>query len=108
MDNNRVLLIGYVGKHLSIATSKGGSKRLSLRVATHFPGTSGDGKKVYHTTWHDVVAWDNIAEFAENNFVKGSRIMVDGFIKYETYPDHTGHIRYVTLIIAHSLVNLDR
>jgi single-strand DNA-binding protein len=55
-----------------------------------------------------VVAWDKVAAYAENNFVKGSRILVDGQIIYRTYPDRQGHLRYVTEIKANSLQNLDR
>lgn len=108
MQNNKVTLIGYVGNNLTSSKLKNGSKRVAIRMATHQSTKNSSGKKVYYSVWHDVIAWDRTAEFAEKNFVKGSRIMVDGSISYKTYPDPKGHIRYVTQIRAHSLVNLDR
>ena len=60
------------------------------------------------TTWHDVVAWEKNAEAAENNFIKGSHILVEGQIVYRTYEDHAGHTRYITEIKAQTLMNLDR
>lgn len=108
MKNNRVMLIGYVGNDLSMHPLPNGGKRIGLRVATHYPIKSEKGEKIYQTVWHDVTAWNGIAEYAEKSFVKGSKIMVDGSIEYRTYPDKTGHIRYLTQIKAHSLMNLDR
>jgi len=55
-----------------------------------------------------VIAWDRKAEYAERSFVKGSKILVDGCISYRTYLDSTGHTRYVTDIVAYSLINPDR
>ena len=108
MKNNRVQLIGYVGKDLTSQNLENGDRRTALRVATHYCTKNPEGEKLYHTVWHDVVAWNSTADFAQRNFVKGSRIMVDGSITYRTYPDNAGHIRYLTQITAHNLVNLDR
>lgn len=108
MKSNHVTLIGFVGSHLLTTKLENGSKRVSIRMATHFFQKNEMGEKIYHTVWHDVVAWDNVAEYAERSFVKGSRIMVDGSITYRTYPDKQGHLRYVTMITADSVMNLDR
>ena len=108
MTNNLVRLIGYIGKDLSATTVSTGKRRLQLCVATHYPAIQKDGTKIYHTVWHDVIAWGKTAEYAERSFVKGSKVMVEGAIEYCTYPDQTGHIRYTARVAAHSLVNLDR
>lgn len=108
MQTNRVILIGYVGKELKPKILPDGSKRTSIRVATHYCRKSPTGNKQYHSTWHDIIAWDRIADFAERNFVKGSRILVEGFIEYRTFPDQNGHTRYITQIRAASFMNLDR
>lgn len=108
MKTNRVQLIGYVGSDLSAATTSKGNKRVNMRVATHHPVKGDQGDTTWLTVWHDVVAWDSTAEYGGRSFVKGSRIMVEGSIEYRSYPDRTGHIRYITQIKAHSLMNLDR
>ena len=108
MKCNRVQLIGYVGKDLATSLAENGNKRIGIRVATHYSTKNEKGENLFHAVWHDVVAWDSTAEFAARNFVKGSKIMVEGAITYRTYPDHSGHIRYVTEITAHHLMNLDR
>lgn len=105
---NRVQLIGYVGKDPIIKTTNMGSKLAKISLATDSFFKNEQGKEVKVTTWHDVLAWAKNAEEAENNFVKGSHIMVEGQIVYRTYSDHTGHTRYVTEIKALTLMNLDR
>lgn len=108
MKTNRVQLIGYVGSDLSAVTTPAGNKWVNIRVATHHPVKGDQDDTTWLTVWHDVVAWDSTAEYADRSFVKGSKIMVDGSIQYRTYPDKQGHIRYITQIKAHSLMNLDR
>lgn len=108
MKTNNVLLIGYVGADPMVKVTGKGAKRASIRVATHVPRKTDEGQKIWCTIWHDIVAWDSTADYAEQNFVKGSRIMVDGQIEYRVYPDQSGHIRYCTHIKAQSLMNLDR
>jgi single-strand DNA-binding protein len=108
MKQNSVQLIGYVGKDPEIKVFNSNVKRACLRVATHYPLKKEGDKKLYGTTWHNIVAWDNDAAYAERSFVKGSHILVEGFIIYNTYPDKEGHIRYTTEIKATSLINLDR
>ena len=104
--NNTVILIGYVGKDLETKQIQAG-KKVRIRVATH-ERNSKQGQGSFITTWHDVIAWDKVAEQAERSFVKGSKIRINGRIIYRTYNDHTGHKRYVTEIKAEYLQNLDR
>ena len=108
MQTNWIRLIGYVGNHLQSQTTKNGHRKTSLRVATHYAEKQKDGSTIYHTVWHDVVAWGKTAEHIERNVVKGSRVLIEGSLHYHTFPDSTGHIRYMTDIKASSLINLDR
>ncbi len=108
MKQNNVQLIGYVGTDPDIKICSNGIKMACLRVATHYPLKKEGGKKLYATTWHNIVAWNQHAEYAERSFVKGSHILVDGSIVYNTWPDKTGHTRYTTEIKASALINLDR
>ncbi len=108
MKTNNVILIGYVGADPTIKILPGGIKKAMIRMATHMPGKNEKGEKIWNTVWHEIIAWGTKAAYAERSFVKGSKILIDGMIKYRTYKDQTGHTRYVTNIIAGSLLNLDR
>lgn len=104
---NKVQLIGYIGKDPVISTT-GKGKLAKIRLATDTFFKDESGKSVQVTTWHDIVAWEKKADEVENNFIKGSHVLVEGQIVYRTYPDLAGHIRYVTEIKAQTLMNLDR
>jgi single-strand DNA-binding protein len=108
MQRNKVMLIGYVGKDVTAKKLESGMKRVSIRMATHYQYTGEKGGRMDRTVWHNIVAWDSTADFAERSFVKGSKILVEGCIEYRIFPDATGHLRYWTQIKAHSLMNLDR
>jgi len=108
MKKNRVCLIGYVGQHLSAKQLKNGVIRIGIRMATHHQYINDKGKEVNTTTWHDVVAWNGAAKYAERNFVKGSKIMVEGCIEYRVFPGRDGNKKYFTRIKAEGLMNLDR
>ncbi len=105
MTTNRITLIGYVGTDLKITRSGNGSFRTALRVATHYRRAK---YRDFVTVWHDVICWDSQADFANRNFVKGSKIFLEGTLEYREYADRKGHLRYHTQIKAHSLLNLDR
>ena len=108
MKQNSVQLIGYVGIDPIVSSAVNGTKRACIKVATHHLKKKEGSEKVYDTTWHQVIAWGKIAEYAERSFLKGSHILVDGSVVYRTYPDSSGHTRYVTEIKADTLINLDR
>jgi single-strand DNA-binding protein len=104
---NSVQLVGYVGQDLKRTKCDLGH-RVAIRIATHHNVPSGLKGKENRTTWHNIVAWDQQAEFAEQNFVKGSKIMVEGRIVYGSFLGTDGLRRQTTHIRAHCLLNLDR
>jgi single-strand DNA-binding protein len=108
-DKNQIQLVGYVGADPQVRTHEDG-KRVYLSIATHAPKYRKDnsGEVSYTTTWHNVVAWRRQAEYAEGNFVKGSRILVDGKIIYRRYKNKSGINCSTTQIDALNLINLDR
>ena len=105
MTTNRITLIGYVGSELKRSLAGNGHLRIALRVATHYKKTGSDS---YVTVWHDVICWERQADFANRNFVKGSRILLEGILEYRQFIDRKGHTRYHTQIKAYTLMNLDR
>lgn len=105
--NNIVQLIGYVGKDL-VVHHTGNTKKLVIRVSTHERFTDPTGRQIDTTYWHTVVAWGTLADNAENLFVRGSHILVQGKLIHRSYNDRVGHRRYVTEVRADHLENLDR
>lgn len=108
MQSNKVILIGQVGKDLDTRTMPNGDRRVALRVFTRYQTKDDAGKAHWHSQWHDIIAWKEPAMYAERNFVKGSRILIQGSIEYRTYLDKAAHKRYLTRIRAVNFENLDR
>ena len=104
---NKVQLVGYLGKDPMISIAANGSKRAYLRLATDWYRKKEDGTKIKKTTWHDIVAWDQKAEKIENAMIMGSHVMVEGEIQYRQFTKN-GQKRYTTQIRASSITDLDR
>lgn len=104
---NIVQLVGYVGQDLKETKNENGH-RVAIRVATHYLFKNAAGEEVDQVTWHNVVAWDSTAEYAGRNFVKGSKILVEGRIVYGHCAGKDGLPRPIIQIKAHHLLNLDR
>jgi len=104
---NKVQLIGYLGKDPLMSIAVNGSKRAYLRMATDWFRKKEDGTELKKTTWHDIVAWDKKAAKVEAHFIKGSHVLVEGEIEHRSF--YKGDVkRYITRIRATKIMNLDR
>ena len=104
---NEVQLIGYLGQDPMISTAANGSKRAYLRLATDRYRKLEDGSAWKQTTWHDIVVWDKKASKVENDFIKGSHVLVEGQIEHRRYFKNNER-RFITQIRATKVMNLDR
>jgi len=99
MSVNKVILIGNVGKDPEIRYVE------TRPIATFSMATNErerilkDGNKVpERTEWHNIVMWDDAAEFAEKYIRKGTRLYVEGKIRYRIWEDRTAIKRNITEI----------
>ncbi|MDP2159231.1 MAG: single-stranded DNA-binding protein, partial [Flavobacterium sp.] len=70
---NKVQLIGHVGKDPIIKDFEGGKKLASLTLATNDVYVSKKGDQVEQTQWHTIVAWGKTAEIIEKFVEKGKK-----------------------------------
>lgn len=103
---NKVQLVGYLGKDPLVRKLPSGYFYAVLRVATN-NGFTKEGK-ARSTAWHTVKYWGRKASYIQNCFIKGSHVLVDGTLEYRTYTDKEGETRQTTEIKASLLLNLDR
>ncbi|MBR5735546.1 MAG: single-stranded DNA-binding protein [Bacteroidales bacterium] len=109
MALNKVFLIGNVGKDPDVRHLEGGASVASFTLATterYRERGSGETKEL--TEWHNIVAWRQLADLAENFIRKGSQIFVEGRIRSRSWDDQNGQKRYVTEILADSIQLLGR
>ena len=103
---NRVQLIGRLGQDPEIKTLESGKKVAHFTMATNENYKSADGTKTEETTWHNIVAWNGLAEISSKYLKKGKEVCIEGRISYRTYTDKNGVPKSVTEIVASDLVLL--
>lgn len=84
MSVNKVILIGYVGNdpEMSYPEKDRAIARLSL-ATNERQGSSG----MEVTEWHRILLFDRNASVTERYIRKGTRLYVEGRIKYREYED---------------------
>lgn len=98
-DLNRVMLIGRLGKdpeHRYMPNGKGVS---NFSIATSEKWTK-DGEKQERTEWHNVVAFEKLAEICSEYLRKGSQVLIEGKLQTRKWQDKEGKDRYTTEIVA--------
>jgi single-strand DNA-binding protein len=91
MYQNRVHLIGYLGKnpeHKSVRASD--RKYAVLSLATQRSWKGADEELHSKTEWHRVVAWNGLGEYAATKLWKGDHIYVEGTLVSSTYEKEYG------------------
>ena len=101
---NRVQLIGHVGKDPIIKEFESGKKLANLTLATNDVYVSKKGDQVEQTQWHNIVAWGKTAEIIERFVEKGKQIGITGKLTSRSYDDKEGNKRYVTEVVVSELL----
>lgn len=97
--NNKVQLIGNLGKDPEVKEFEGGRKVAKFPLATTESYKNDAGEKISETSWHSIVAWNGLATIAEKYLNKGKEVAVEGRISYRNYEDKEGNKKYFTEII---------
>jgi single-strand DNA-binding protein len=103
---NRVTLIGNLGQDPETKTTETGKKVTHFTLATDDGYKNSDGQKVNETTWHNIVAWNGLADIAGKYLKKGRQVAVEGRIVYRTYEDKKGATKNITEIVLNDLILL--
>lgn len=103
---NRVQLIGRLGQDPEIRTLESGKKVAHFTLATNENYKSADGSKMEGVTWHNIVAWNGLAELSSKYLMKGKEICIEGRINYRSYNDKNGIQKNVTEIVASEMLLL--
>jgi single-strand DNA-binding protein len=103
---NRVTLIGNLGQDPETKTIEKGKKVTHFTLATTDSFKNSDGQKVNETTWHNIIAWNGLADVAERFLKKGREVAVEGRIVYRSYEDKKGITKNITEIVLNDLLLL--
>ncbi len=105
---NKVILIGNVGRDPEMRSTPSGIPVTNFSLATNEVTSTKDGKREERTEWHRIVAFGKLAEICKQYLTKGKQIYLEGRLRTRSYDDRDGNKRYVTEIVASTMVMLSR
>ena len=103
---NRVQQIGNLGQDPEIKKTDKGKSVARFTLATTDSYRNSEGQKVEDTTWHNIVAWNGLAEIATKFLKKGKEVAVEGRIAHRAYEDKEGVQKYFTEIVLSDILLL--
>ena len=105
---NKVMLIGNLGKDPELRYTSSGVAVATFSLATNESWKDQDGNTQERTEWHNIVAWRKLAEICGEWLKKGKKVYIEGRIQTRSYDDkNTGAKKYITEIVADSMIMLD-
>ena len=84
---NRVILVGHVGQDPDIKYTTSGYAVASFSLATNEVSMDLEKNKTEHTEWHNIVAWNKLAEFSKEYIKRGQLIYIEGRIHTQSWID---------------------
>lgn len=104
---NKAQLIGNAGKDAEVRYTGTGKAVASFSVATTDSWKDkASGQLQERTEWHNIVAWDRLAEICGEYVKKGTKVYIEGRIQNRSYDDKDGNKRYISEIVASDLLLL--
>ena len=104
---NKVILIGNLGKDPEVKYTQGGMPVAKFTLATNERFKDKDGQWQDRTEWHNITAFQRLAEIVGEYLKKGGKCYIEGSLRTSSWDDkETGQKKYKTEIIANDLVLL--
>lgn len=102
---NKVILIGNLTRDVELRYTPQGAAVAAFGVATNRQWKVADQVKEA-TEFHNIVAWNKLAELCGQMLAKGSRVYVEGRLQTRDWVDQTGAKRYRTEIVIDEMIVL--
>jgi single-strand DNA-binding protein len=104
---NKVILLGNVGKDPEVKFLPSGLPVANLTLATSDRFKDKAGEWQDRTEWHNLTAYQRVAEIIRDYVKKGSKLYVEGRIQTRSWDDQaSGQKKYRTEIIVNDIVLL--
>jgi len=103
---NKAILAGHLGKDPEIRYTSTNVPVANFSIATNQVYRDKNGENQDTTEWHNIVAWNKLAEVAEKVLKKGRLVYVEGRLQTRQWEDKEGNTRYTTEVRADNMTLL--
>jgi len=100
---NKVILVGRLGRDPELKYTPGGAPVAKFSLATDESFKDKTGEKQERTEWHNIVAWNKLAEICGEYLTKGKLVFIEGSIRSRQWQDQAGNKRTSYEIIANQM-----
>ena len=100
---NKVILIGRLGKDPEVKYTPSGAPVAKFSLATDEVFKDRSGEQQNRTEWHNIVAWNKLAEICGQYLTKGKLVYIEGSIRSRQWEDQAGNKRTGYDIVARTM-----
>lgn len=105
---NKVMLIGNLTRDPEMRYTPQGTAVCTFGVATNRSWTTDTGEKKEDVEFHNVVAWNKLAEICANLLKKGRKVYVEGRLSTRSWQGQDGTQKQRTEVVINDMVILDK
>src|SRR5947207_13088865 len=104
---NKVILVGRLGRDPELKYTASGVPFCRFSMATDDTwNDKASGERQERTEWHNIVAWDRLAEICNQYLTKGRLVYIEGSLQTREWDDQDGNKRKTTEVRARDMVML--
>lgn len=105
---NKVIIIGHLTRDVELKHLNTGVALANIGLASNSRYKKQDGTYAEDTCFVDITLFGRTAEIAHQYLKKGSKVLIEGRLRYENWTDQQGNKRSKHSITAESLEMLDK
>jgi single-strand DNA-binding protein len=104
---NKVLLIGNLTRDPEMRYTNSGAAVVTFGLATNKSWKDSDGESQESAEFHNIVAWNKLAEICQQLLAVGMMVYIEGSLKTRSWEGEDGVKRYKTEIRVDEMILLD-
>ena len=89
---NKIILLGRLVADPETRTTQSGIAMTRFKLAVNRQGKKEEGQPT--ADFFQVTAWRHTAEFVQKYFSKGQQVLIEGYLRNNSYTDKEGNKRY--------------
>jgi single-strand DNA-binding protein len=105
---NKVMLIGNLTRDPEMRYTPQGTAVCTFGVATNRSWTTENGEKKEEADFHNIVAWNKLAEICAQLLKKGRKVYVEGRLSTRSWQGQDGTQKQRTEVVISDMVILDK